>query len=106
MKRISLVLSLLFVMSSLAQADCIGEAQIIAKTGQVLKKDYFSCVVSIDPSSIIQYNMNMLCPLDIDEVMAQGIEVGIVDGHDCRLDAGSSLTGIIHKTASGQLVLE
>lgn len=92
--------------SSFALADCLGEAQIIAKVGSINKKTMLSCRVNIEPASIIQYNMNMNCPLDIDEVLANGVEVGLKDGHDCRLDVGDSVSGVLYKDSVGRIGLE
>jgi len=100
-----LVAALITVVAQASMATCLGEAQIIAKV-QANTKSLSSCVASIDASSIVQYNESMVCSLDLGEVLEKGVEVGFKDGHDCRLQAGDVITGVLVKTASGSIVLE
>lgn len=95
----------LIAVSAQASMACLGEAQIIAKV-QSISKTNLSCVAYVNASSIVQYNQSVVCSLDLSEVFQQGVEVGLVDGHDCRLQAGDMITGVLVKTASGQIVLE
>jgi hypothetical protein len=104
---LSFVLATVILVSAItAAANCRGEAQIIAQTGSILKKTYQSCVLQILPASIVQYNMSGVCPLDLDTVLAEGVNVGIKDGHDCGLEPGSSISGILYIDALGQVSLE
>ena len=89
-----------------ANPTCLGEAQIIAKVSTIADKDSYDCKVNVDVGSIVQYNMNQTCPLDRDEVLSSGVAVGLVNGHDCALSAGDTITGVIVKTPWGTLVLE
>lgn len=100
-----LVAALVSFVAQASMAACLGEAQIIAKV-QNNTKTHLSCVASIDASSIVQYNESMVCPLDLIEVLESGVQVGLIDGHDCRLQAGDVITGVLVKTASGSIVLE
>jgi hypothetical protein len=100
-----LVVALISVVAQTSMANCLGEAQIIAKV-QGNKKSLSSCVAMIDSSSIVQYNESMVCPLDLGEVLEQGVEVGMKDGHDCRLEAGDVITGVLVKNQAGKIVLE
>lgn len=100
-----LMMAFVAIAGHMASANCLGEAQIIAKV-QGNSKTMVSCLAYIDPTSVIQYNTNQVCPLDLDEVLINGIEVGLKDGHDCRLQAGDIITGVLVKTASGSIVLE
>lgn len=100
-----LVMALISVAAQVSVANCFGEAQIIA-TVQNNSKTMISCLAYIDPATVVQYNENQVCPLDLDEVLIHGIEVGLKDGHDCRLQAGDIITGVLVKTASGSIVLE
>ncbi len=102
MKHFVLIIMSLATTKALA---CTGEAQIIAKVGSI-EKTMTSCTARLDSSSIRFYAENGTCPLDIDEVLAQGIEVGLKDGHDCRFDVGSELSGVLVKNSAGRLVLE
>lgn len=85
---------------------CLGEAQIIAKVSSIADKDSYDCVVHIDAASIVQYNINQICPLDLGEVLAQGVSVGLANGHDCSYSAGDDISGVIVKKEWGTLVLE
>ncbi len=100
-----LVVALISVVAQASMANCLGEAQIIAKVSEN-KKTLSSCVAMIDSSSIVQYNESMVCPLDLGEVLEQGVEVGMKDGHDCRLEAGDVITGVLVKNQAGKIVLE
>ena len=105
MKSVIIIFTIL--LSGLAQANCLGEAQIIAKVDRIIESmDMISCKVAIDPNSIIQYNVNMTCPLDLSEVLAEGIEVGMAFGHDCTYNEGEILSGVIVKKPWGSLDLE
>lgn len=105
--KLLLITSLLFISQFGSAAPvCSGEAQIIAKVNQIISRDMSECVVSIDTNSIVQYNVNQLCPLDLSEVMEKGVEVGLSNGHDCNYNPGEDLSGVIVKTAWDTLVLE
>lgn len=100
-----LVVAFITVLTQVSMANCLGEAQIIAKV-QSTQKSLSSCVVSIDSSSIVQYNESGVCPLDLSEVLQSGVEVGMSNGHDCRLEAGDVITGVLVKNQAGVIVLE
>ncbi len=87
-------------------ANCLGEAQIIAKVANVKSKSLSNCTVDIDANSITQYNVNRTCILDIQEVLYKGVEVGLKDGHDCRFDAGDDISGVLVLNNAGQIILE
>ena len=106
MKKFIILAALFVSQITFAAPVCSGEAQIIAKVGQIISRDMSECVVSIDPSSIVQYNVNQTCPLDLSEVMEKGVEVGLSNGHDCNYRAGDDISGVIVKTAWDTLVLE
>ncbi len=106
MKTLFILAISLMVSTGYAAPVCEGEAQIIAKVGPIKSKTMLSCVVEIDASSIQLYNMSGVCPLDIDEVLATGVSVGLKDGHDCALSEGDVISGVIVKKPWGILVLE
>ena len=109
MKTFTLTVILLISQISFAQFEqeaCQPEAQIIAHVTSYEKWDLYDCVVRISPKHITQYNINQTCPLDIDEVLANGISVGLVNGHDCALNVGDVISGVLVKKPTGTIVLE
>lgn len=105
----TILISVVILISQLAIADapaCTGEAQIIAKVDQIISRDMSECVVSIDAKSIVQYNVNRTCPLELSEVLEKGVEVGLSNGHDCNYNPGDDISGVIVRTAWDTLVLE
>ena len=86
-----------------ANASCIGEAQIIAKVGELKTDSMTTCRVMI--SSVSFYRENMTCPLDLSEVMSKGIEIGLKNGHDCEHDS-DTITGVLVQNSAGDIYLE
>lgn len=105
MKKLA-ILAFLISPIGFAHAACIGEAQIIAKVSQVESDSLHYCKVRIDPSSVKHYSANMTCPLSLSDVLGSNVEVGLVNGHDCRLSTGQTLSGVIVQDAKGNLYLE
>ncbi|MFZ3230943.1 MAG: hypothetical protein WA160_12115 [Pseudobdellovibrio sp.] len=103
--KTALILSLL-TLGSFSYADCLQEAQIIAKVKAVETKTLSSCKVSIDIKSIQHFSSSQACPLSIEDVLTSTVEVGLSSGHDCRLEAGDTLTGVLVKNSAGVIVLE
>ncbi|MBY0553631.1 hypothetical protein K2P97_03825 [bacterium] len=96
----------LAAMSS-ANANCLGEAQIIATVKDIKSRDMMmGCTVTVTPETIKLYNESRVCPLDLNEVLTEGIEVGLSNGHDCTYNPGDEFSGVIVKKAWGTLVLE
>lgn len=102
MKHILLILAMFFSFSANA---CLGEAQIIASV-MVFKKSMSSCKVFINPNQVLFFAENQACPLDVATIASEGVEVGLLSGHDCALSAGDDLNGVVVKNAAGILVLE
>lgn len=100
-----LVVALIAVAAQTTMAACLGEAQIIAQVEAVTSQSKSSCVVTVSPYSIEQYNESGMCPLSLDEVLDQGVEISAVNGQ-CGLQAGDVLTGVLVKTTSGTIILE
>ncbi len=91
---------------STASANCLGEAQIIAKiTGRSTNSLTF-CTAKIDASSVRVYNQNGMCPMDLSEVISKGIEMNLSNGHDCDINVGDEINGVIVKRIDGKIVLE
>jgi len=91
---------------SQASADCLGEAQIIAEVTGRSTDSLTTCTAKIDASSVQVYNQNGQCPMDLSEVISQGIEMGLTNGHDCDISVGDQINGIIYKRIDGKIVLE
>lgn len=108
MKTLILIATVLAAQFAMAQNQpaCQQEAQIIAKISGRDTDSLTYCVAKIDPASIVQYNVNQLCPLDLAEVLEQGIEFGLNHGHDCEVPVGSDISGVLVKTRSGAIILE
>lgn len=106
MKTLILIVTVLAAQFAMAQQPaCQQEAQIIAKISGRDTDSLTYCVAKIDPTSIVQYNVNQLCPLDLAEVLEQGIEFGLTNGHDCDVPTGD-ISGVLVKTRSGAIILE
>jgi hypothetical protein len=103
--KLSIVLFSVLV-AQISMANCLGEAQIIAKVASIKSKSLTSCSVNIDANTIVQYNVNQTCPLDIQEVLYKGVEVGLNNGHDCALDSGDDISGVIFLNEAGTINLE
>lgn len=90
MLKTILLTTLLFSFS--AHASCIGEAQIIGKIAEV-KKSLTSCRAFLSNATSIQ--SSVVCPLDEGKLFSEGFEIGLVNGHDCRMEAGDEVSGIL-----------
>ncbi len=78
---------------------CLGEAQIIAKIASV-SKSVSTCIATVSPYSIVQYNESGVCALDLGEVLDKGIIV------NCSYEAGQDFSGVLVKDADGAISLE
>jgi hypothetical protein len=52
------------------------------------------------------FNHSQMCPLDIDEVLSQGIRIRQTEDVFCELQIGGELSGIIVKELGGPISLE
>lgn len=102
----SLLLIASFLLANVASASCIGEAQFIAKVGQISKKTMYDCVVKLDETSVTHYRESIVCPLDLSEVLETGISVGLINGHDCAYSTGDQISGVVVKKDDGTLILD
>ena len=89
-----------------ASANCLGEAQIIAKITERSTDNLTHCTAKIDASSVRVYNQNGMCPMDLSEVISQGIDMPLTNGHDCEITVGDEINGIVYKRVDGRIVLE
>lgn len=97
---------LITVVGFKASALCLGEAQVIAPIISTQTDRLHSCRVYIDLSKVRVYNESMVCPLDINEVVTNGVEVGLKADLSCRLLIGDELNGIIVKTKKNSIIWE
>lgn len=102
MKAFAVIFSILSL-SLFANATCIGEAQIIASVGELKTDSMTTCRVMI--SRVSTYNENINCPLDVSEVMSEGIEIGLKNGHDCEFES-DTISGVLVKNKAGRIYLE
>ena len=85
---------------NLAQA-CLGEAQIIANVQEVRSLNPEIDLVFINSQTVSFYQENRTCPLDLSEVLHNGINV-----KNNYLHHGSTLSGVVVKAQDGRLILE
>ena len=88
-----------------SQKNCQQEAQVIGKV-KSYDKSLYGCQVMLDGASIQFYKASQVCPLELDEVILSPIQVGLSGGHDCRLDVGETLSGVLIKNSAGQIILD
>ena len=78
----SLTLIALIVMSaSFAQAECEQAAQVTAKVIRAEPKSVTECRLRV---SVIRWQPSTMCGLDRGEIDSEGIEIGMINGHDCE----------------------
>jgi hypothetical protein len=82
------------------------EAQIIATVSYSDKVSMTSCLAKIKIEGVRIFNAHVFCPLNLEEIIEAGIEVGFRNGHECRLSAGDEINGIVFKDKAGKIVLE
>jgi len=101
---------------ALANMECnpgvLGEAQIIAKVGSAtVQGNSNRCLIEIDATTIKHFQESRICPLDLDPtVLKQGIMTGIQNGHDCAMQTGDDVNGVLvhledHAEGNGIIVL-
>ena len=87
-------------------AHCLGEAQIIAQVGAVKHIDSQSCVIHVEPTTIVQYNESGVCPLDLSMVLISGVKVGLASPGVCALDVSDPLSGVLVLKDDGSIEVE
>ena len=105
--KITFVLGLLGMIcfGQIASANCLGEAQIIAKIVRVDEVGTH-CEVYTEASEVRFYSESGVCPLYLDEVLSRGVYSGFKTAHECAFEPGDELNGILVKNESGFIVLE
>jgi hypothetical protein len=87
-----------------SMAECLGEAQFVAKVESV-KQTAAGCLATLSIDSITHYNESLVCSLDLTEVLQKGIEVGNVN-QSCSYEAGQDISGVLVKNADGTISLD
>jgi hypothetical protein len=87
-----ILILLISISTSFASEKCIGEAQVIGKIQEV-RKTLTSCRAFLTSNSDIR--TSGICPLDEGKLYSEGIEVGLKNGHDCKIETGESISGIL-----------
>ena len=95
------LISFVLLFSATAMADeevpCSGnkEAQIIAEITEKQTDSLFYCIAKISTESIKFYNENQLCPLDLADIVHDGIHFPLQSGHDCEISTGQVISGVL-----------
>ena len=105
----SIILVLAF--SQTATANCLGEAQIIAKAESAKVERYVEemrviCRVKISESSVQFFAPNQLCPLDLAEVLNSGLVVAVNFSTECPIQAQDVFSGVLAVQRDGEIRLE
>ncbi len=94
--------SILFIFISLFQSSVFAsnectttEGQVIATVTRVETDSMIFCKAYISIKSISHYSAHMICPLSIDSVVEEGIIFPLVNGHDCEVYVGDSISGYL-----------
>ena len=87
-----LFLTIALITSFTVQANCIGEAQLNGKINKIVKS-FSSCRAFLSVDSNIQ--QSAVCPLDEGKLNSEGIEIGLMNGHDCKMEVGDMISGIL-----------
>jgi hypothetical protein len=94
---------LIVALFSLIQASTFScesyEAQIIATVDRVETDSMMTCKAFLNADSIELYNEHALCPLELSEVLENGIDFPLVNGHDCEVEG--TISGYLYTTKTG-----
>lgn len=77
------------------------EAQFIGKITSVETDSMMTCKAKFTAVSISLYNEHFNCPLEMDELIDNGIDFPLVNGHDCELNVGDQVSGYLYTTKTG-----
>ena len=101
----NILISCIVLLCSLSALACLGEAQITATIKSIEHSTGLTCKAHIS-ESVDFFATSGVCPLELEEIQAKGIEMGLINGHDCPIEVGMILSGVIVKDANGDLTLE
>lgn len=99
--KTTLAITVLLTASLTTQAQCLGEAQIIAQVASSQKTSQTSCKVQI--KEVRHYAASMVCPLDLTDIMAEGITTATLADGSCLTE---EISGVVVRTSSGDLILD
>lgn len=100
------ILGLITVLSfQTALAQCLGEAQIIAKVKRV-QKIGSACFAEIDSQSVSYFQPSGICPLDLGEVIRVGVKGEMITESQCSYKSGDEINGVLVLDQNGDITLE
>lgn len=100
------ILGLITVLSfQTALAQCLGEAQIIAKVKGIQELGS-ACYAEIDTESLRFYQPSGVCPLHLEEVLHFGVKGEMVTEFQCSYKVGDEINGILFLDRNGDIILE
>ncbi len=94
-KYLVMVSFTLFQISAFADCNDQYEAQIIAEIVSVKTDSMTYCKAMLSRESISHFREHILCPLDLAEIIENGIDFSLVNGHDCELTKGDTVSGVL-----------
>lgn len=89
----ALVLTMFFAGSAHANCANMGEAQVRG-TVVSISKSLSGCRAFLGDRNL-KVQSNHFCPLNEDKLQREGIEVGLVSGHDCAAEVGQEINAIL-----------
>lgn len=81
----TLVIILMLVCTNVYACIYEAEAQFVGEIEEVETDSNTYCRGIVDPSKVSFFRENMFCPLDLGEIVEQGIEMPLKNGHDCEV---------------------
>jgi hypothetical protein len=102
----TLVAIMTLISLNVASADCLREAQIIAKVETSTKTSMNSCLVTVAADTVRHYSASRLCPLDLNDIIQAGIEVEMNDDQTCAYEVGQDISGVVVQNNDGSVSLD
>ncbi len=100
------ILGLIMALSfQTALAQCLGEAQIIAKVNAVQELGSV-CYAEIDTQSVRFFQPSGVCPLDLGEVIRVGVKGKMITEFQCSYKTGDEINGVLVLDRNGDITLE
>ena len=105
MKQVLALILVAFAVNFSINACSSYEAQVIAKVDRVETDSMTYCKAYFSTESFEMYNSHILCPLDQQEVLAEGVNLPLQNGHDCKVSKGDVISGILY-TKFGKIFVD
>lgn len=96
-----LALALIGLASPMASAQCLGEAQVVAKIVSIEAITGGQCLAKVQVISSVE---NQLCPLYANEIEARGI-VTKADNFQCLDSVGGDIRRVVEVAQDGMIQL-